>query len=376
MNEYEKVCQIALTLLKGVGYTNAKNLVNCLGSASNLFSCTKQDLLSLPGVQSKSLVYSLIDQFSTVLKTAEKEYQLCQQQGITPIFYTDSAYPTQLNECTDAPLLLFQKGNISLNQGTFVSIVGTRQATNYGKEQCFKLVNDLAKQIPNLVIVSGLAYGIDIAAHKAALQCNVPTIGVMASGFNRIYPTAHRQIANDMLQDGGILTEQLYYDEPLKPYFIKRNRIIAGLCEALVVVESAAKGGALVTASIAGTYNKDVFVFPGRCNDSVSAGCNALIKHNKASLIENASDLLYMMGWEKGKIPKSLAIETTLPPFFNQLSTEEQRIVSCIFNEKMIHIDDLSNKVNMGVSDLLPLLLMLEFQNVVICLPGNRYKLK
>lgn len=376
MNEYEKVCQIALTLLKGVGYTNAKNLVNCLGSASNLFSCTKQDLLSLPGVQSKSLVYSLIDQFSTVLKTAEKEYQLCQQQGITPIFYTDNAFPTQLNECTDAPLLLFQKGNISLNQGTFVSIVGTRQATNYGKEQCFKLVNDLAKQIPNLVIVSGLAYGIDIAAHKAALQCNVPTIGVMASGFNRIYPTAHRQIANDMLKDGGILTEQLYYDEPLKPYFIKRNRIIAGLCEALVVVESAAKGGALVTASIAGTYNKDVFVFPGRCNDSVSAGCNALIKHNKASLIENAADLLYMMGWEKGKIPKSLAIESTLPPFFNQLSTEEQRIVSCIFNEKMIHIDDLSNKVNMGVSDLLPLLLMLEFQNVVICLPGNRYKLK
>ena len=376
MNEYEKVCQIALTLLKGVGYTNAKNLVNCLGSASNLFSCTKQDLLSLPGVQSKSLVYSLIDQFSTVLKTAEKEYQLCQQQGITPIFYTDNAFPTQLNECTDAPLLLFQKGNISLNQGTFVSIVGTRQATNYGKEQCFKLVNDLAKQIPNLVIVSGLAYGIDIAAHKAALQCNVPTIGVMASGFNRIYPTAHRQIAYDMLKDGGILTEQLYYDEPLKPYFIKRNRIIAGLCEAVVVVESAAKGGALVTASIAGTYNKDVFVFPGRCNDSVSAGCNALIKHNKASLIENASDLLYMMGWEKGKIPKSLAIESTLPPFFNQLSTEEQRIVSCIFNEKMIHIDDLSCKVNIGISDLLPLLLMLEFQNVVICLPGNRYKLK
>lgn len=376
MNEYEKVCQIALTLLKGVGYTNAKNLVNCLGSASTLFSCTKQDLLSLPGVQSKSLVYSLIDQFSTVLKTAEKEYQLCQQQRITPIFYTDSTFPTQLNECTDAPLLLFQKGNISLNQGTFVSIVGTRQATNYGKEQCFKLVNDLAKQIPNLVIVSGLAYGIDIAAHKAALQCNVPTIGVMASGFNRIYPTAHRQSANDMLKDGGILTEQLYYDEPLKPYFIKRNRIIAGLCEALVVVESAAKGGALVTASIAGTYNKDVFVFPGRCNDSVSAGCNALIKHNKASLIENAADLLYMMGWEKGNMPKVLANESTLPSFFNQLSAQEQRIVTCIFNEKMIHIDDLSSKVNIGISDLLPLLLMLEFQNVVVCMPGNRYKLK
>lgn len=376
MNEYENICQIALTLLKGVGYTNAKNLVNCLGSASNFFSCTKQDLLSLPGVQSKSLVYSLIDQFSTVLKTAEKEYQLCQQQGITPIFYTDSAFPTQLNECTDAPLLLFQKGNISLNQGTFVSIVGTRQATNYGKEQCFKLVNDLAKQIPNLVIVSGLAYGIDIAAHKAALQCNVPTIGVMASGFNKIYPTAHRQIANDMLQDGGILTEQLYYDEPLKPYFIKRNRIIAGLCEALVVVESAAKGGALVTASIAGTYNKDVFVFPGRCNDSISAGCNALIKHNKASLIENASDLLYMMGWEKGNMPKVLANESTLPSFFNQLSAQEQRIVTCIFNEKIIHIDDLSSKVNIGISDLLSLLLMLEFQNVVVCMPGNRYKLK
>lgn len=376
MNEYEKVCQIALTLLKGVGYTNAKNLVNCLGSASNFFSCTKQDLLSLPGVQSKSLVYSLIDQFSTVLKTAEKEYQLCQQQGITPIFYTDNAFPTQLNECTDAPLLLFQKGNISLNQGTFVSIVGTRQATNYGKEQCFKLVNDLAKQIPNLVIVSGLAYGIDIAAHKAALQCNVPTIGVMASGFNRIYPTAHRQIAYDMLKDGGILTEQLYYDEPLKPYFIKRNRIIAGLCDALVVVESAAKGGALVTASIAGTYNKDVFVFPGRCNDTVSAGCNALIKHNKAALIENAADLMYYMGWDSQATRPSSTPSAQLPAFFQELNPIDQKIVSCIFEEKILHIDEISNKTQIQVEDLLPMLLLLEFQNVVVCLPGNRYKLK
>lgn len=376
MNENEKICQIALTLLRGVGASNAKLLVNYLGNTENLFSCSQQDLLHLPGIQPKA-VSNLISQLESAYQKAQKEYQICQQKNITTLFYTDKNYPKALLECTDAPLLLYTKGNINFNAGTYVSIVGTRQATDYGKEQCFELVNGLAQSIPNLVIVSGLAYGIDIAAHKAALQCHVPTIGVMAGGFNRIYPSAHIAVANQMLEKGGIVTEQLYYDEPLKPNFIKRNRIIAGLCDALVVVESAAKGGALVTASIAGTYNKDVFVFPGRCNDTVSAGCNALIKHNKAALIENASDLMDAMGW-KHALPskKSTLPERKLPAFFNELSPIEQTIVQCIFDEKLIHIDALSDKTKISMGDLLPLLLMLEFQNAVVCLPGSMYQVK
>lgn len=375
MNENEKICQIALTLLKGVGPANAKHLVNCLGSAKNLFTYTKQDLIGVSGLQSK-FISNLIDQFSTVLRIAEKEYHLCLKKNITPIFYTDSTYPKQLLECSDAPLLLFKKGNGNLSEGKFLSIVGTRKATEYGKEQCFKLVSDLAKVIPDLIVVSGLAYGIDIAAHKAALQCNVPTIGVMAGGLNRIYPAVHQPIAKQMEQSGCIVTEQLYYDEPVRHNFLKRNRIIAGLCDALVVVESAAKGGALVTASIAGTYNKDVFVFPGRCNDIASAGCNALVKHHKAALIENASDFLYFMDWEKDKIPLLSSAQNSLPSFFTELSSTDQTIVKCIWEEKMIHIDRLSHKTHIEVRELLPMLIVLEFQNIVVCLPGNRYKLK
>ncbi len=376
MNENEKIYQLALTLLKGVGPVAAKNLVTCLGSASKLFTCTKQELAQLSGL-SASAISSITSQFSGVLRQAEKEIILCQEKNITPLFYTDKAFPKRLHECVDAPLFLFTKGNIDFNEGTFISIVGTRQATNYGKEQCLQLVTELAKMIPNLVIVSGLAYGIDIAAHKAALQCNVPTIGVMASGFYRIYPSAHIPVAYEMLKQGGIICEQLFYDEPLPPYFIKRNRIIAGMCDALVVVESAAKGGALVTASIAGTYNKDVFVFPGRCNDTVSAGCNALIKHHKAALIENATDLMDAMGWQNSACRKKKSEPTNkLPAFFNQLSPVEQTIVKCIAEEKVIHVDTLSDKTNINMGDLLPLLLMLEFQNVVVCLPGSMYQLK
>jgi len=375
MNENEKMYQLALSLLKGVGPVNAKNLVNYLGSAKLLFTLTKQEIAHLSGLSSAA-ISSITDQFSVVLKKAEKEILLCQEKNITPLFYTDATFPKRLHECIDAPLFLFSKGPVDFNSAKFVSIVGTRQATNYGKEQCLQLVIDLAKTIPNLVIVSGLAYGIDIAAHKAALQCNVPTIGVMASGFHRIYPTAHVPIAMEMLQQGGIITEQLYYEEALKPNFIKRNRIIAGMCDALVVVESAAKGGALVTASIAGTYNKDVFVFPGRCNDTVSAGCNALIKHNKAALIENAADLMYYMGWDSQATRPSSTPSAQLPAFFQELNPIDQKIVSCIFEEKILHIDDISNKTQIQIEDLLPMLLLLEFQNVVVCLPGNRYKLK
>lgn len=372
----EQLYQIALTLLKGVSILNAKKLLNYTQTARQLFSLSKQELHHLTGLDTVH-VTTLFNQFESVLQQAEKELAYCTKYQITPIFYTDDAYPQRLLDCQDAPLLIYQKGNLDLNAGKFISIVGTRMATPYGKNACNKLVKELAENLDQCIIVSGLAYGIDIAAHKAALEYNIPTIGVMANGFNKIYPAAHRNTAISMLKQGALLTEQPYLDNSLKHHFIKRNRIIAGMADAVVVAESAAKGGAMVTASIANTYNKDVFVFPGRCNDKTSAGCNALIKHHQAMLIENAADLMEIMGWNTKKTTKEKPTTTqTRNNEFLQLLDVEQKIIKALEQENCAHVDTLSAMVGIKVNELLPLLLMLEFQNWVVCLPGNRYQLK
>lgn len=368
----EKLYQIALTFLRGVSVSNVKKLLSYTQTAHQLFTCSKQDLQFLTGLPSDA-IHTLVNQFDDALKRAEKELEICEKFHITPLFFTDKAFPQRLLECEDGPFLLFQKGNINLNKYKFVSVVGTRMASQYGKDMCNQLVKELSESVSNCVIISGLAYGIDIAAHKAALEYNVPTIGVMASGFHRIYPTAHRNIAIKMLEQGSILSEQNYLDEPEKRFFIKRNRIIAGMADAVVVVESAAKGGAMVTANIANTYNKDVFVFPGRCGDVVSAGCNALIKHHQAALIENAADLMDIMGWKKRR---KKAPSVSLQQKISQLSDIEQKIITILDQEKILHIDRLAQLTAVKVNDLLSLLILLEFQNWVVCLPGNRYQLK
>ena len=373
MNENEQKFQIALTLLKGIGFEEAKKILS-IDTLSAFFSSTKMDLVHRYGIQ-PTAASALYEEFSTALKVADKEYEHCLKNNIKSLFFTDDDYPYRLLECYDAPLLLYTKSNTSFNQGKFISIVGTRNATYYGKQQCQQLVYDLANQLQNIIIISGLAYGIDITAHKAALEMNIPTIAVLAGGLHRIYPAVHRPTADKMLNNGAIITEQPYQTPSEKRYFLQRNRIIAGMSDAVVVAESAAKGGALVTASIATTYNKDVFVFPGRVNDAASAGCNALIKHHKATLIENADDLCYFMGWNTATKKKKEQKQKYLDGF-DRLNPQEKSIIQFILQEENVSIDKLSYLTNIRIEDLLPILLMLEFQNYVVCLPGNRYQIK
>ena len=269
--------------------------------------------------------------------------------------------------------MIYTKGKCDLNNGKFIGIVGTRNATGYGKELCRKLINDLAAIQSNAVIVSGMAYGIDICAHKAALDYNLPTIGIVGHGLDRIYPSAHRPVAVKIIENGMLLTEYLSKTNPDRQNFVQRNRIIAGLCDATVVVESATRGGALITAELANDYNRDVFAFPGRVGDDWSAGCNALIRNNKASLIESAADILKFMNWEQPADSKTSNIQTTL---FPDLSDDEQNIVSLLRQTSDgLQLNEMSIKLEKAVSKISSMLLEMEFKGIVKCLPGNVYKI-
>jgi DNA processing protein len=269
--------------------------------------------------------------------------------------------------------MIYSKGTCSLNDGKFVGIVGTRSATETGKENCKKLISDLGNVLPNTIIVSGLAYGIDICAHKAALESGLPTIGVIGHGLDRIYPEVHRPIAVKMVQEGALLTEYLSQTNPDKQNFVQRNRIIAGLCDAIVVVESGRKGGALITAELANDYNRDVFAFPGRVTDEWSTGCNALIKNNKASLIESSDDILRFMNWEKQNSANDPNVQTTI---FIDLSDEEKEIISNLRqNPDGIQFNELAIQLKKPISKTSSLLLDMEFKGLVKCLPGNVYRI-
>jgi DNA processing protein len=260
--------KIGITLIKGVGNNLAKNLIAYIGSVEGVFREKQQNLAKIPGigeVLSKVIVSQILTQ--NIVNRAEHEIEFISKNKIQSYFFTDRDYPFRLKECPDSPIMIYSKGNCNLNNGKFVGIVGTRKATETGKENCKQLISDLKCVLPNAIIVSGLAYGIDICAHKAALDSGLLTIGVIGHGLDRIYPELHRPTAVKMVQDGALLTEYLSLTNPDKQNFVQRNRIIAGLCDAIVVVESGTKGGALITAEIANDYNRDVFAFPGRVND-------------------------------------------------------------------------------------------------------------
>ena len=369
MNDETLKYKIGITLIKGIGNNLAKNLIAYIGSVEGVFTEKQQNLAKIPGI-GELLSKEIVSQ--NILKRSEQEIEFINKNKIQTNYFTDRDYPYRLKECPDSPIMIYSKGNCNLNNGKFVAIVGTRNATESGKENCKKLIVDLASVQPNTTIVSGLAYGIDICAHKTAIDSGLITIGVIGHGLDRIYPASHRPTAVKMVQNGALLTEYLSQTNPDKQNFVQRNRIIAGLCDAILVVESANKGGALITAEIANDYNRDVFAFPGRVNDEWSKGCNALIKNNKSSLIESADDILRFMSWEKQDLNSRPTVQTAL---FRDLSNDEQGIVSILRqNQEGIQFNELAIQLEKPISKISSLLLEMEFKGLVRCFPGNLYK--
>ncbi len=365
MNESLKY-KIALTLIPNIGDILAKRLVAYCGSVEAVFKEKKSLLEKIPGI---GTFYADAVINHNASERAEEEMIFIEKNNITPLFYLDKNYPKRLTHCEDNPVMLYYKGNADLNAEKIISIVGTREATDYGKKMCETLVSDLVEH--NILVVSGLAYGIDICAHKASLDNGLKTVGVFAHGLDKIYPAIHKSVADKMLENGGWLTDFTSNTKPDRENFPRRNRIVAGIADATIVVESKKDGGSLITADIAFGYNRDVFAFPGRAGDATSEGCNNLIKQNKAALIQSANDLVYAMGWEQTKT-KTKNVQKKL---FIELNNDEEIIVNILKEKETVNIDDLCFIAKMPMSKTSSLLLTLEFSGIIKSLPGKMYRL-
>ncbi|WP_158826388.1 DNA-processing protein DprA [Mucilaginibacter lacusdianchii] len=361
--------QLALTFIKGIGPTSCKSLLTYFGTAEDVFNAPKAHLSKVPGIGTYRTGQLNL---ASALKRAAQEEEYIKRNEVDVIFYTDSRYPQRLKNCNDAPVLLYSKGNADLNNQRVVSIVGTRNATDYGKQLCRQLLEDLQQY--GVLVVSGLAAGIDGAAHKESLRLNLPTIGVMGHGLDKMYPSQHRSLAEKMQLNGGLLTEFPSGTIPERENFPKRNRIVAGMADAVVVVEAGIKGGALITAEIANTYNKDVFAFPGRVSDEYSEGCNFLIRNHKAGLLTCAADLAYFLGWDSSATSVKPAQKQFVLPI--DLSEHERNIFEVLQQQQSpLAIDELSIKISMPVSQLAMNLLNMEMQGYIRSLPGKTYAL-
>ena len=362
---HELKYRIALSHVPNIGAVQARLLVNHFGNAKNIFTASVKELENIDGIG--TIRAKSIKQF-TDFSEADKEIAFVEKHKILPLFLTDEQYPKRMLHCYDAPTLLYYRGNADLNASKIINIIGTRNNTEYGKQITEQLIEDL--QSLQVTIVSGLAYGIDAIAHKSAVQHNLPTIGVLAHGLDKIYPPQHTPLAKQMLLNGGLITEFGRDTKADKHNFPRRNRVVAGMCDATIVIETAAKGGSMITAELANGYNRDVFAFPGKTTDLKSGGCNHLIKTNKAMLLTDAEQLVDWMGWKdkkaKAKKQKELFIE---------LSADEETILNILKEKDSIHIDELFLKSGLNSSIVAASMLSLEFQNVIASLPGKMYKL-
>jgi DNA processing protein len=360
--------QIGIGLIPGIGCITAKKLIAYVGSVEGIFKEKKSNLLKIPGV-GDVLASEILN--ANVLKQAELEVEFISKYNIRTYFYLNDDYPHRLRHCNDSPVLLYSKGECNFDTQKVINIVGTRNATDYGKQFTEKLIARLAESGHNPLIVSGLAFGIDICAHKAAMKHKLHTVGVLAHGLKSIYPAVHAKYAKEIVQQGALLTEFTSDVKADRAFFVRRNRIVAGMSDATIVVESGEKGGALITADLANSYNRDVFAVPGRIDDVQSKGCNTLIKTNKAALLEKLEDLEYILGWEvdSGK-PKVIQRE-----LFTAVSDDEKLIMELIQKSGELSIDSICIESEMPVSKVSPMLLNLEFAGLVRSLPGKIYKI-
>lgn len=361
---YEQRYILALSFIKGIGDNRLLFLVNFFGSAKAVWEASKNELLNINGFGQK-LIKDIGDQ--KYLELADSEIEFCKSNNINIITIFEDEYPSLLKQCADAPIVLFTKGNIAFENTKKIAIVGTRKMTNYGKVFLEELIDGIKEF--DVSIVSGLAYGCDIYSHLQALKFNIPTWAVLAHHLNHIYPPQHKNVALEMLENGGWISEQSSTKGVSPKYFLQRNRIIAGLSEVTIIVESGSHGGSLVTAKFANEYNRDVFALPGKSTDPLSKGCNYMIKTHQAYLIESSKDLIYHLNLDKS--PR----KTDQLQLFVELNEDEQKVIDYLVQNGKTHIDALSISLNLLTYELMPILLDLELKNLLQPLPGKYFML-
>ena len=366
MSDDKLLYQIGLTLIPGVGDVLGRKLVSLCGSAEAVFREPRHHLKKMPRI-GELLAVAVGNK--EILQRAELEMLFIDRYRITPLFFLDKEYPHRLKHCLDSPLLLFYKGTADLNANHVVGLVGTRRATEYGKNVTRELVRGLVLQ--QVLVVSGLAYGIDSCAHRFSLDFGLNTVGVLGHGLDMVYPWLHRPLAEKMLTQGGLITEFLSKTKPDRMNFPKRNRIIAGLCDAIIVVEAGRKGGALITADIANSYNRDVFAVPGRVTDPYSDGTNYLIRTNRAALVQKADDIEYLMGWKES----TGIVRQVQRKIFIEMTPDEEKIVVLLQENGQLGIDEICILAETPMSKVSASLLNLEFEGVVKCMPGKVYSM-
>lgn len=364
----EQVCVLALSRVQVHNPALLRQIMDVAGSATELFDNLQYINDILPGI-SPTLVEAL--RVPEIMERAKREMDFVCSKGIKLTCLNDSDYPARLLECCDAPIALYSLGDIPFNAKHIVSIVGTRHATEYGKGLCRNFVIDLARMLPDTLVVSGLAYGIDICAHRAALEAGLPTVGVLAHGLDMIYPHTHRSVAKSMIeQGGGLLTEFMSETNPFPQFFVQRNRIVAGMADATVVIESASKGGSLITASMAQGYSRDCFAFPGRVSDQYSCGCNELVARNRAALITSAYDFVEAMNWSTGKAKKVYQTE-----IFPEFTPQEEVVMKMLQSAPDgLQVNQLVVQADMPVNVLMPLLFDMEMKGYVKAVAGGCYR--
>ncbi|WP_111706986.1 DNA-processing protein DprA [Lutibacter citreus] len=366
MKDEELLYVLALQRVKGIGDINAKKLISCCGSAKNVLKEKRHTLEKINGIGAFTIKH-LFDKENLI--AAEKELNYIRNNAIEFFYFENKNYPNKLKHCIDAPILLFKDGNFNLQEQPIISIVGTRKITSYGRSFCEELIEDIKEFNP--IIVSGFAYGVDICAHKAALKNNLQTIGVLAHGFEEIYPKSHKKYVSEINKNGGFITDFWHNDKLIRENFLKRNRIVAGISEATIIIESAEKGGSLVTADIANSYNRDVLAVPGRATDKFSKGCNDLIKRNKAAILTSANDLIEMLNWDV----KSKADKVIQKQLFVDLDEKEQLVYDFISNSGKELLDVIAVNCKLPIHKITTILFNLEMKGVVKPLPGKLYEI-